>query len=108
MVGEVRRSISQYLGLEPQPSFDRGHAVFEGYCRPAGHLTRVAAAFGLAGLGLGALVVAFRPAALEKEAIGLWFSISFVALFMLHALWWLQVHAWRHGRAPPSLLAGVS
>ncbi|HEY1426589.1 MAG TPA: UDP-phosphate glucose phosphotransferase, partial [Caulobacteraceae bacterium] len=69
------------------------------------HLVRVAAGFGLAALGLELLLTGFRPALVAPEPYGLWFLTSFLAIYVLHALWWLLVRRWRvRGRLTPNIV----
>jgi len=69
----------------------------------AAHLTRLAAGFGLAALGLALLLAGFKPAA--PHPFGLWFLTSFVVLGALHALWWAIVRRWRAaGRLTPNIM----
>jgi Undecaprenyl-phosphate glucose phosphotransferase len=77
-----------------------GHA--EGLGR---HLLRVAAGFGLTGLGLGAIALAFRPTPDNFTALGFWFCTTFALLYALHTLWWASVRRWRgHGRLTPNII----
>ncbi len=69
------------------------------------HLVRVSAGFGLAGLALVGLIVAFKPADDSVTALALWFGVTFVLLNMLHGLWWLRVRHWRSvGRLTPNIV----
>jgi Undecaprenyl-phosphate glucose phosphotransferase len=69
------------------------------------HLTRLAAGFGLAGIGLGLLLAGFKPATLAPHPFGLWFLTSFLLLGSLHALWWAVVRRWRAaGRLTPNIM----
>lgn len=69
------------------------------------HLVRVAAGFGLAALGLELLLAGFRPALVAPQPYGLWFLASYLALYALHALWWLLVRRWRNiGRLTPNIV----
>jgi Undecaprenyl-phosphate glucose phosphotransferase len=73
--------------------------------RLAAHLTRLAAGFGLAALGLALLLAGFRPATLSAHPFGPWFLASFVLLSALHALWWAIVRRWRAaGRLTPNIM----
>jgi len=70
-----------------------------------GHLTRLAAGFGLAALGLALVLAGFRPATVAPHPFGLWFLTSFVLLGALHALWWAIVRRWRAaGRLTPNIM----
>jgi len=69
------------------------------------HLVRVAAGFGLAALALELLLVGFRPKAIAGIDFSLWFGISFLGLYVLHAVWWLVVRRWRAmGRLTPTIV----
>ena len=71
----------------------------------AGHLTRLAAGFGLAALGLAVVLAGFKPATLAPHPFGLWFLTSFLLLGALHALWWAVVRRWRAaGRLTPNIM----
>jgi Undecaprenyl-phosphate glucose phosphotransferase len=69
------------------------------------HLVRVAAGFGLAALALELLLAGFRPAIVAPRPFGLWFLASFLAVYGLHALWWVLVRRWRaNGRLTPNIV----
>jgi Undecaprenyl-phosphate glucose phosphotransferase len=73
--------------------------------RLVGHLTRLAAGFGLAALGLALLLAGFKPATLAPHPFGLWFLASFGLLGALHTLWWAIVRRWRAaGRLTPNIM----
>jgi len=69
------------------------------------HLMRVAAAFGLTGIPLlaGALLIPGGRAAIDS--LGLWFCVSFAAMFVLHGIWWNSVRRWRlDGKLTPNIV----
>ena len=69
------------------------------------HLIRVTAGFGLAGLLLGALVLAFKPAPQMISTLAAWFGVTFLLLWGLHGLWWGRVRRWRQvGRLTPNIV----
>jgi Undecaprenyl-phosphate glucose phosphotransferase len=69
------------------------------------HLVRVAAGFGLAALALELLLLGFRPAVIAPKPFGLWFLTSFLALYVLHVVWWAMVRHWRiTGRLTPNIV----
>jgi Undecaprenyl-phosphate glucose phosphotransferase len=69
------------------------------------HLVRVAAGFGLAALGLELVLLGFRPAAIAPRPFGVWFLLSFLTFYVLHALWWAMVRRWRaRGRLTPNVV----
>jgi len=68
------------------------------------HLIRVAAAQGMAGIGIAVLIAAFRPPQGDAGLI-FWFWLSSAALMGLHGLWWARVRAWRrNGRLTPNIV----
>jgi Undecaprenyl-phosphate glucose phosphotransferase len=69
------------------------------------HLVRVASAFGVTAAGLAAVLLPLHPAVAPLDAIGAWFCASFVALYALHATWWLMARHWRRtGRLTPNIV----
>ncbi|HLY80997.1 MAG TPA: exopolysaccharide biosynthesis polyprenyl glycosylphosphotransferase [Caulobacteraceae bacterium] len=70
-----------------------------------GHLVKVAAGFGLAGLCLEFLLLGFHPTAVATGPFWIWFITSFAMLFVLHSLWWALVRRWRaKGRLTPNIV----
>ncbi|ATQ42695.1 exopolysaccharide biosynthesis polyprenyl glycosylphosphotransferase [Caulobacter mirabilis] len=68
------------------------------------HLTRTAAAFGLAGLTLAAALLLPAAEPLRAPAIA-WFCITFCALMALNGGWWAMVRGWRReGKLTPNIV----
>jgi Undecaprenyl-phosphate glucose phosphotransferase len=69
------------------------------------HLMRVAAAFGLTGAPLLAGAFLIPGGQAQLDPVGLWFSLGFVGLFMLHTIWWSTVRRWRmSGKLTPNII----
>jgi Undecaprenyl-phosphate glucose phosphotransferase len=69
------------------------------------HLVRIAAAFGLTGAPLVAAALMLPGGGDAFGTQGLWFCLSFVALFLLHGMWWATVRRWRvSGKLTPNIV----
>jgi len=71
----------------------------------AGHLGRVAAAFGLTFGVVGATLAVLPPQARAWSAEGALFSLAFASLYLLHIWWWFAVRRMRRsGRLTPNVV----
>jgi Undecaprenyl-phosphate glucose phosphotransferase len=73
--------------------------------RLAVHLGKLAACFGLA--GLGGLLVDLAAGGGGSAALGvaIWVALAFMTVHMLHVWWWATVRAWRkNGKLTPNVV----
>ncbi len=69
------------------------------------HLVRVAGAFGVTAAGLAGTLWPLHSSLVSPDAMGAWFCASFVALYVLHATWWLMARHWRrNGKLTPNIV----
>jgi Undecaprenyl-phosphate glucose phosphotransferase len=69
------------------------------------HLARTAAAFGLTGAILAAILLFAGAPKVLLEALGAWYAFSFATVYVLHAGWWASVRRMRRsGRLVPNIV----
>ena len=69
------------------------------------HLARTAAAFGLSGAVLAAILTMAGASKALFGALGAWFALSFAIVYMMHAWWWISVRRMRQsGRLVPNIV----
>ncbi len=72
--------------------------------RLAVHLTKLAAAFGLAGV-CGFAVDLFSGGGNAVLGLTIWLALAFMTVHMMHVWWWATVRAWRkNGKLTPNVV----